>query len=129
MSYAVGARLGPRARRIRPLRIWPQAMERADLLFARFGFVSILIAYFSGPLRAPIASVAAIARMPRVPFELANIISALVWAAVAIAIGAVPGSIIDPESIWLIAAPVLVPIVTIALSLAILLARQAVKKR
>jgi membrane-associated protein len=128
VSYAVGLRLGPRVRRFRLFQIWPKVMERADALFARFRFVSILIAYFSGPLRAAIASVAAIAGMPRVTFELANVISGLIWAAVAVSMGAMPGSLIDPASYWLITAAILVPALTIGVSVAVLLARKTGEK-
>jgi membrane protein DedA with SNARE-associated domain len=48
-------------------------LNRARSLFERFGFVAILIAYFSGPLRAPVAGAAAIAGMARWNFEMANI--------------------------------------------------------
>jgi len=85
----------------------------------------MLIGYFSGPLRAPVASVAAIAGMRRGQFELANIVSALIWAVVAVGIGAIPGAMIEPNSIWLLIGPILVPVITIGISMAILFLRSA----
>ena len=127
-SYTLGLRLGPRVQRIPLLRTRPEFIERARGLFERYGFASILISYFSGPLRAPVASVAAIAGMRRGQFELANIVSALIWAAVAVGIGAIPGTMIEPNSIWMLIGPILVPIITIGISVAILFLRSASKR-
>ena len=127
-SYTLGLRLGSRVQQIPLLRTRPEFIEHARRLFAQFGFASILIAYFSGPLRAPVASVAAIAGMRRGQFELANIVSALIWAVVAVSIGAIPGTMIEPNSIWMLIGPILVPIITIGISMAILFLRSASKR-
>jgi membrane protein DedA with SNARE-associated domain len=121
VSYTLGLRLGSRVQRIPLLRRRPAFMAGARRLFERYGFASILIGYFSGPLRAPVASTAAIAGMQRGQFELANVVSALVWTIVAVGIGAIPGTMIGPNSIWLLVGPLLVPVITIAISSAILL--------
>lgn len=120
-SYTLGLRLGSRLQRIPLLGKRPAFLERARGLFQRYGFASILIGYFSGPLRGPVASAAAIAGMRRGQFELANIVSALVWAVVAVGIGAIPGAMIGPNSIWLLIGPFLVPVITIGISSSILL--------
>ncbi len=129
VSYVVGMRCGSQVRRFGLLQIWPKVIERADILFARFGFVSILIAYFSGPLRAAIATVAGVARMPGVKFELANVTSALIWASISVCVGAVPGSIIGPGSHGLIATAIIVPTFMLGVSVGILFARKVVQKR
>ena len=120
-SYSIGLRLGASVRRMSLLRRWPDLMDRAEALFLRYGFAAILIAYLSGPLRAPVAAVAAIAGMRRVPFELANLVSAFVWAAFSVCLGAAPGTLIDPNSPWLLIAPFLVPLITVGISIIILL--------
>lgn len=122
-SYTLGLRFGLRVQQIPLLRTRPDFMERARGIFERYGFFSILIGYFSGPLRALVASVAAIAGMRRGQFELANIASALIWAIVAVGIGAIPGAMIEPNSIWMFIAPILAPIITIVISAAILIMR------
>jgi membrane protein DedA with SNARE-associated domain len=122
-SFAIGRRLGLRLQGIPLLRQQTALMVRARSLFERFGFVAILIAYFSGPLRAPVAGVAAIAGMARWNFELANIFSALVWTVCAVGIGAVPGAMIGPNSGWLPVGLVLVPTFTVGISAAILFLR------
>jgi membrane protein DedA with SNARE-associated domain len=118
-SFTIGRYLGPRLQQARP-----KLMARARSLFERFGFVAILIAYFSGPLRAPVAVVAAIAGMTRWRFELANLFSAVVWTVWAIGIGAIPGLLIEPHSAWLPVSLVLVPTATVVISVAIFYLRK-----
>lgn len=125
-SYTAGLRFGSSVRGIRTLQKWPGLMDRAQALFLQYGLASVLIGYFSGPLRAPVASMAAIAGMRRAQFELANIISAFVWAAFAVGVGAAPGILIAPGSPWLLVAPFLAPVITIGISAGILLFRKAI---
>jgi membrane protein DedA with SNARE-associated domain len=127
-SFAIGRRLGPRLQRIALLRAQPKLMVRARSLFEQFGFVAILIGYFSGPLRAPVAAVAAIAGMTRWNFELANLFSAVVWTVCSVGIGAVPGLMIDPNSRWLPVGLVLVPAATVGISVAIFYLRKPVQR-
>jgi membrane protein DedA with SNARE-associated domain len=122
-SYTLGLYFGPRVQNIPLLRTRPGIILRARALFQRYGFAAILIAYFSGPLRAPTACVAAISGMTREKFEVANIASALVWTLCAVAIGAIPGTMIEPDSNWLPVGVVLVPAVTVGISAAIMLLR------
>lgn len=126
-SYTIGLHLGSRVRQLPMLRARPELLLRARLLFEKFGWASILIAYFSGPLRAPVASVAAIAGMRRRQFELSNIMSALIWSLFAVGLGAIAGAAIPPNSIWLLIAPFLVPVITIGISLAILFLRSGLR--
>ena len=123
-SYTAGVRFGSSVRRIRALRAWPGLTDRAQALLLRYGFAAILIGYFSGPLRAPVASLAAIAGMGRVQFELANLVSALVWASFAVSVGAAPGRLIDRNSPWLLIAPFLAPVITIGISIVILIVKK-----
>jgi membrane protein DedA with SNARE-associated domain len=109
-SYSIGLLLGPRLRNVPLIKDRPAVLEKARRLFSRYGQAAILIAAFSGPLRATVASVAAVAGMRRVHYELASIFSALLWAVVSIAIGAVPGLWIERDSVWVLVAPVLIPL-------------------
>lgn len=88
--YALGQHFGARVQQIPMLRNRPEFTRRAEAIFEKYGFLSILIGYFSGPLRAPIACIAAIAGMGRFKFELANISSAFIWSAFAPGVGAAP---------------------------------------
>jgi membrane protein DedA with SNARE-associated domain len=109
---------GERVQQIPMVRNSPEFMRRAEAIFEKHGFLSILIGYFSGPLRAPIACIAAIADMGRFKFELANISSAFTWSAFALGIGAAPGAVIERGSIWLLVSPILVPVVVVGVSAA-----------
>jgi membrane protein DedA with SNARE-associated domain len=127
LSYWLGLRFGPRIEALPLLRKRSGLIGRARALFMRYGFLAIFIAYFSGPLRAPMASVAAMAGMPRRRFELANVVSAVVWTISAAAIGAIPGMLIEADSAWLPIGLILVPAITVAISAAIVSLRPRAK--
>jgi membrane protein DedA with SNARE-associated domain len=58
--------------------------------------------------------------MSRGKFETANAISAVLWVAGAVSIGAIPGTLFEPDSAWLLAGVIVVPLVMIALTLLLL---------
>jgi membrane-associated protein len=122
-SYTLGARFGLCILNLPLLQPRLELMARATGLFAQYGFVAIFIGYYSGPLRALVAVVAAMAHMSRGKFELANILAAIVWTICSISIGALPGTMVPPDSVWLPISVVLVPLLTIAISAAILFLR------
>ena len=128
-SYAIGLRLGARIETLPLLRTRPELILRARRLFATYGFIAILIGYFSGPLRAPIAGVAALAGMPRGRFEVANISSSMIWTIVAAAVGALPGTLVDLDSPWWPVSLAVGPAVTVAISAAIYLWRMHPDRR
>lgn len=123
-SYTCGLWFGPRVRQMKLVKNRVDLMDRAEALFLRFGFASILLGYFSGPLRAPVASIAAMAGMSRARFEISNAISALLWATYSVGLGAIPGMMIDPNSPWLLVAPWLVPLIVIGVSATVLQLRR-----
>jgi membrane protein DedA with SNARE-associated domain len=123
-SYYAGQNLGKQIRNFKIFKAGPNVMVRAENLFARFGLVSILIAYFSGPLRAPIACVAAIAGMSLTKFTFANAIAGTLWAIVAIGMGAASASIIKSETQDLGTTAAMVAAIALACSAAILFGRK-----
>jgi membrane protein DedA with SNARE-associated domain len=128
-SFTLGLRFGARLENMPLLRTRPKLMERARRLFERYGFFAILVAYFAGPLRAPVASVAAISAMSRGRFELANVVSSIVWTICGIGVGALPGAIIEPDSFWLPVGFVLMPAATVGLSVGLMFLRAALQRR
>ncbi len=69
---------------------WPfyqnrRTVARGRLVFAQGGWASMFLARFMGPLRSFTQPVAGICRMPLVPFALASLASAFVWAAAVLA--------------------------------------------
>lgn len=69
---------------------WPfyqnrRTVARGRLFFAQWGWASLFFARFMGPLRSFTPLVAGICRMPLLPFGLASLMSAFVWAAAVLA--------------------------------------------
>ncbi len=79
VSYWAGLFLGPRVHDYWPFRNNPQMLQRGHDFFEKWGVASILIGHFFGPLRAVIAIVAGIVRMPALQFHLANWAASFAW--------------------------------------------------
>lgn len=79
LSYALGRSFGATIYRHRWLRSHRLAFARARLFFRRFGFVSVLLGRFLGPIRSTVPVVAGVLKMPHLSFQGANILSALLW--------------------------------------------------
>ena len=81
VSYGLGRRLGASALR-RPLFLkHRRAIARTRLFSRRYGVASIFIGRFFGPLRAFVPVMAGMLQMKHATFQLANLISAVVWVA------------------------------------------------
>jgi membrane protein DedA with SNARE-associated domain len=80
ISYWIGLKLENAVRHIWPLSRYPQMIERGEVFFKRFGTWSIFLGRFFGPVRAVIPLIAGMFEMPFVPFQIANWVSAFVWA-------------------------------------------------
>ena len=81
-SYVIGYRLKDRARHIWPLTRRPELLPRAELFFARWGAMSVVLCRFFSPMRATIPLLCGIFEMKFWPFQIANWLSALLWAGV-----------------------------------------------
>lgn len=91
ISYAIGRRIGPSIYYRRPLTNHRALVARTRLFFRRYGFWSVLIGRFLGPIRSTIPLVAGVMRMPRRPFQLANVLSAFLWVPLMLAPGFITG--------------------------------------
>jgi membrane protein DedA with SNARE-associated domain len=80
ISYWIGLKLENAARHIWPLSRYPQMVERGEAFFKRYGTWSIFLGRFFGPVRATVPLIAGMFEMPSVPFQIANWVSAFVWA-------------------------------------------------
>lgn len=80
ISYMIGRRFGDALPGMWPFRKHPGALERGVHFFRRWGWPSVFIGRFFGPLRAFVPLVAGMYRMPKGQFYAANIISAVIWA-------------------------------------------------
>jgi membrane protein DedA with SNARE-associated domain len=87
LSYWIGQKLGPAVAHIWPLSRHPELIPRGEGFVKHWGVLAIFIGRFFGPLRASVPLVAGIFHMPFWPFQIANFVSAFVWAGVLLTIG------------------------------------------
>jgi membrane protein DedA with SNARE-associated domain len=93
VSYWIGIKFGHMLPDAWPFRRHPDALERGATFFKKWGWPSVFIGRFFGPLRAFVPLAAGICRMPVVPFMIANATSAIVWAPALLFSGYVIGTI------------------------------------
>jgi membrane protein DedA with SNARE-associated domain len=88
LSYEVSRHFGEPIQHMWPLNRAPATMAKAERFIQRHGVWGVFLGRFFGPLRAVVPLVAGIFHMPRFPFQLANIGSALLWSTLLLAPGA-----------------------------------------
>lgn len=87
LSYWVGVKLEHRVANIWPLSRHPELIPRGEAFVKRWGIAAIFIGRFFGPLRASVPLVAGIFEMPYWSFQIANFISAFIWAGALLVFG------------------------------------------
>lgn len=88
VSYWLGYHYHEQIQKMWPLKNHPNLIERGRAFFRKWGAWAIILARFSGPLRASVPIAAGIAQMPQGMFQLANWTSAFLWAFVLLSPGA-----------------------------------------
>jgi membrane protein DedA with SNARE-associated domain len=91
VSYWLGKHYHKEIEQMWPIKNNPGLMDKGRAFFDRWGPWAIVIARFSGPLRAAVPIVAGAVRMPQGIFQLANWGSAFLWAGVLMVFGDVIG--------------------------------------
>lgn len=84
-SYWIGLYFKDSVDKIWPFSTRPHLIEHARGFFERYGAFSVFLGHFFGPVRAVIPVVAGMFVMRQLPFQIANIASAILWAAGVIA--------------------------------------------
>jgi membrane protein DedA with SNARE-associated domain len=87
-SYAIGWHLKQRVHGYWPFTRHPELMPRGERFFRRWGAMSVVLCRFFSPLRATVPILCGIFEMPPLVFQLANWLSAPLWAGIVLAIGA-----------------------------------------
>ncbi len=87
LSYWIGLKLEYRVQHIWPLSRHPDLIPRGERFMKTWGIAGIFIGRFFGPLRASVPLIAGIFEMPFWRFQIANVLSAFVWAAVLLTLG------------------------------------------
>lgn len=80
ISFWIGRRFGTVIPKVWPFRTHPGALTQGMDFFRRYGWASVFIGRFFGPLRAIVPLAAGMMEMPTAAFYAANILSAVVWA-------------------------------------------------
>jgi membrane protein DedA with SNARE-associated domain len=88
ISYAIGWRLKHRVHAYWPFARYPDLMPRGERFFRRWGAMSVVLCRFFSPLRATVPLLCGIFEMPPLTFQIANWLSAFLWAGVVLGIGA-----------------------------------------
>ncbi|AGK59740.1 hypothetical protein HYPDE_40358 [Hyphomicrobium denitrificans 1NES1] len=136
ISYWIGRRYGVRIRRVWPFSRYPAVLARGLAFFERHGGKSVFIGRFFGSVRAIIPLAAGIMVLPPVRFWAANIGSAVLWAPVVLAPGALVGMGLDrlleaglSSQDWLMLGALLVPALAAGFLAILLLRRQRQRHR
>lgn len=87
LSYWIGYHYHHQIAQMWPLKNNPELLPRGHRLFEKYGVMAVFIGRFFGPLRAVVPLVAGTATMPLIPFQMANVSSALIWSALMLAPG------------------------------------------
>jgi membrane protein DedA with SNARE-associated domain len=111
VSYALGRRLGAGALRRPVFRNHRRTIARTRLFSRRYGVASIFIGRFFGPLRAFVPVMAGMLQMKARTFQVANLVSAVVWVAVLLTPGYLAArglALLDVGGFWILAGAVAV---------------------
>ncbi len=80
ISYWIGLYFKDDIERVWPFRSYPEMIPRGRQFFDKYGAFGVFLGHFFGPVRAVIPVVAGMYGMPQVPFQIANVLSAFLWA-------------------------------------------------
>jgi len=87
LSYWIGWKLKHTVQHIWPLSRHPELIPKGEAFMKKWGVAGIFIGRFFGPLRASVPLVAGIFEMPFWQSQIANVVSAFVWAAALLTLG------------------------------------------
>lgn len=79
-SYWIGMAFKDNIHGIWPFRNHPRLIPRGERFFAKYGFAGVFFGHFFGPIRGVIPLAAGMFNMNQMQFQIANIISAAIWA-------------------------------------------------
>jgi membrane protein DedA with SNARE-associated domain len=84
VSYWIGLYFKDSIGNVWPFTAHPDLIPRGEAFFKRYGAWSVFLGHFVGPVRAVIPVIAGMFRMPQWSFQIANVTSAIIWAAWAV---------------------------------------------
>jgi membrane protein DedA with SNARE-associated domain len=95
VSYWIGRYFGDKVPRMWPFKNDPAILDQGHRFFIRWGVLSVFIGRFFGPLRAVVPIVAGMMEMPQTRFQVANVISAIIWLPALMLPGAIAGTLFN----------------------------------
>ena len=81
LSYWIGLYFKDTIHTMWPFTKYPQMIPKGQQLFDKYGVFGVFLGHFFGPVRAVIPVVAGMYAMKQIPFQIANVSSAFLWAA------------------------------------------------
>lgn len=81
VSFWIGRYFKESVPKIWPFTTRPHLITEAEEFFDTYGAFGVFLGHFFGPVRAVIPVVAGMFRMRELPFQIANVLSAFIWAA------------------------------------------------
>jgi len=94
LSYWIGLKLEDRVYHMWPLSQHPNLIPAGEAFIRKWGLAAIVIARFSGPLRASVPIIAGVFAMPYWRFQIANFSSAFLWAFVLLTLGDITSTVV-----------------------------------
>ncbi len=85
VSYWIGLYFKDSIPHVWPFKNRPELIQHGENFFDKWGGWGVFFGHFFGPVRAIIPVVAGMFRMRQLPFQIANVVSAFIWAAGVIA--------------------------------------------
>ncbi len=89
LAYDLAIRFEAKIAHWWPLAHDPTVLARGVVFFQRWGMLAVIVGRFFGPLRAAVPIAAGLCGMPWLKFQIANVVSAIIWATGILAPGAV----------------------------------------
>lgn len=80
VSFWIGRYFQDSVHKIWPFTTRPHLISQAEEFFDTYGAFGVFLGHFFGPVRAVIPVVAGMFRMREIPFQIANVLSAFIWA-------------------------------------------------
>ena len=81
LSYWIGLYFKDSIHTMWPFTKYPQMIPKGQQFFDKYGVFGVFLGHFFGPVRAVIPVVAGMYAMKQIPFQIANVSSAFLWAA------------------------------------------------
>lgn len=96
ISYWIGLRYHHQILHVWPFRRFEAQIEKGLHFFHKWGTAAIFLGRFTGPLRATVPLVAGMSELEFWPFQIANSVSAVIWAYVLLALPALATQVLVP---------------------------------